>query len=245
MRLLSEWEDMTNIVVMPVRIVKILDGSQAELEGRKYNIFVPISLGNLYFTKERVRELVLWALEHTRDCVAILICDNIHAINYEVLRRMNKRQSAAAARSLGDNKLNMAERIIRSLPREQRGRVLAVRWDDIEKDTFAETQNTLRGEYRTSIQFKAEVHRIVRVALKQKAPDDLKAINRLGDYVIAEMPLMLNGIYVRGKKYEVFLYPGLSELDALMSDIQNRRKFPDLAAKLKLTKRLLVEAYVE
>lgn len=230
---------------MPVRIEKILDGTRAELESRQYNIFVPISLGNLYFTKARVSELVQWSLEHTRDSVVILISDKIHAINYEVLRNMDRQQSGKAARSLGDNKLKMAERIIRSLPSELRGRVLAVRWDDIEQGTFAETQKVLQEEYRTNAQFKAAVHRIVKESLKEKTPDDQEAVNRLGDYVIAEMPLMLNGITVRGKQYEVFLYPGLTELNALMSDIQNHRQFPDIAAKLPLSRIPLIEAYVE
>lgn len=231
---------------MTVHITKVLDGKLEDVEGGKYNIFIPISLGNLFFTRERVRELVQWALAHTKESVSILVADKIQAINYEVLRGLSEEESRKTARENGDNFVRMAERVVRSLPTEQQSLVTVVRWEDIEHDEFIEMQQILRDEYKSNQQFRAEIHRVVTDALGEKVPTEDAAVSRLGDYVIEEMPLMFKGITVNEKHYDVFLYPGLSQLDVLVSDIQSRRRFPEIADRLSLTeKQPMIEAYVE
>lgn len=231
---------------MPVIVKKVLDGSKTDIENRKFNIFVPISLGNLYFTRERVREMVQWAIQHTKERVVILIADKIQAINYEVLRDMDQEQSLKAAHDLGDNFYRMAERVVRSLPADQQEVVSVARWEDIEESEFTEMQTVLKEEYQSNPNFKAEVHRVVTQMLADKLPDGESDLHRLGDYVIEEMPLMFKGITVNGTHYDVFLYPGLSELDILVSDIQSRRRFSEIADRLGLTtKQPFIEVYVK
>jgi len=231
---------------MAVRIARVLDGNLADIEGGKYNIFIPISLGNLYFTRERVKELVEWSLEHSKEGVAILVADKIHAINYEVLKEMSKQNSRDAALRLGDDFVRMAERVVRSLSEEQQGKVVVARWDDVEVDKFAEMQKFLREEYSSNKEFQREVYRIVKTNLDEKVPDGESSLHRLGSYIVEELPLMLHGIKVKNRRYEVFLYPGLTELDRLASDIQNRRRFSKLADHLQLEGTTpLIEAYVE
>lgn len=231
---------------MAVIIKKVIDGSQEEIENGKYNIFVPISLGNLYFTRERLKGLTEWAIEHTKERVVILVADKIQAINYEVLRDMDKEQSKKAALRLGDDFVGMAERVIRSLSPEQQNKVSIARWEDIESDEFIQMQKIVKEEYISNTDFKTEVHNIVKDVFTDRIPNTEGAVNRLGDYVVEELPLKFKGITVKNYHYGIFLYPGLGNIDFLVSDIQNRKKFSGLADRLQLTeKQPVVEAYAE
>ncbi len=67
-----------------MEIKTYLNCTEQEIQSKKFNIFVGISLGNKYFTKDNIKKYVLWALENTKDDVLVLIADKNHAINYEV-----------------------------------------------------------------------------------------------------------------------------------------------------------------
>jgi len=41
-----------------------LNCTEQEIQSKKFNIFVGISLGNKYFTKENIKKYILWALEN-------------------------------------------------------------------------------------------------------------------------------------------------------------------------------------
>ena len=230
---------------MGVTIRSVLNGTLADIENRRYNIFVPISLGNPFFTRRTVREFTLWALERTKDKVAILVADKLAAINYQVLRGLSEEESVAAAMQEGDKFLGMAERVIRSLPADQQPRVAALRWEDIESG-LRPMQDSIRSYYAENQNFKRQVHDIVHEMLGTQVPNDTDSVDKLGMYVIDEMPLMFKGMTHGSTTYEIFVYPGLSGIDHLVANIQNGAQFPDLADRLQLTSlQPNIEAYVE
>lgn len=231
---------------MAVEVTRVLDGSLENIESRKYNIFVPISLGNPYFNRENLRELVKWAIQFTKEKVIILVADDIQAINYEILAGLEKADAQKSAKKLGDNFVKMSQRVINSLSADEQEKITIARWTDIEHGKFVNLQHILKDEYLYNEEFQNEIHRVVRATLGEKIPHRDEALQRLGDYVIEEMPLMFKGITVNKMHYDAFPYPGLNELDMLVSDIQSRRKFSEIADKLGLaTKQPIIEAYVK
>ena len=73
-----------------MRIEQYVNTTKDEVESKKHNIWIGVSLGNKYFTKENIRKYIEWALQHTKDSVLVLIGDDIYAINIEVLAGRSK-----------------------------------------------------------------------------------------------------------------------------------------------------------
>jgi len=70
---------------MVVDITEIIGATKKEIKEKGFNIFVAISLGNKWFSKENLKEYILWALKQTKSKkLIIIIADGLHAINYEV-----------------------------------------------------------------------------------------------------------------------------------------------------------------
>ena len=65
-------------------IQQLFNTTKKDIESKKYNIFIPICLGNKFFTKKNTKKYLLWAIDHTKDKVLVLIADKIQAINYDV-----------------------------------------------------------------------------------------------------------------------------------------------------------------
>jgi len=65
-----------------MRIAAYLNTTKEEVIGKRFNIVLGLSLGNRYFTTEHIRSYLLWAIEKTKNKVAIIIPDKIQAINY-------------------------------------------------------------------------------------------------------------------------------------------------------------------
>ena len=67
-----------------MRIDAYLNTTKEDIDAKAFNIYFGFSLGNKYFTPEHIRSYIAWALENTKEKVAVLIQDKIQAINYEV-----------------------------------------------------------------------------------------------------------------------------------------------------------------
>ena len=80
-----------------MKIKKIFNTTKKEIESKKFNIFIGISLGNKWFTKENLQEYLNWALENTKEKVLILIADKIHIINYNVRNKKLPKEKVALA----------------------------------------------------------------------------------------------------------------------------------------------------
>lgn len=76
---------------MQLRTVR--GATKEEVFAKRFNICVGCSLGNKWFNSANVRELIRWALDHTREKVCV-IADSIHAIN--IAARSSKTSLAAA-----------------------------------------------------------------------------------------------------------------------------------------------------
>ena len=64
-------------------IKNYLGTTKEEVDSKKFNICIGVSLGNKRFTKENIKKYIIWALDKTKEDILILIPDRIHAINVE------------------------------------------------------------------------------------------------------------------------------------------------------------------
>lgn len=87
---------------LTVKLQQIRSGCEEELENKKYNLGIGISLGSKWHTLSNIIQLIKWSLFHTRENVVVYVADSLHAINLEVLERCSKEQALSAANKMGD-----------------------------------------------------------------------------------------------------------------------------------------------
>ena len=236
-----------------MNIKTYINTTREEVDAKKYNIWIGVSLGNKYFDKENIREYLKWAIEHTKDGVLILVADAIHAINLEVLDGRSPGSAKRRVEKLGAEKLKEIEEVIKSLPTEAQKKIIAARWN--EATSTGRFKNNLRAveEYYKS---NKEFRDFIVQSIKEARPDRKEKIDglsgenmdRLAQYVLSEIPLGAGGVQVeeRGDVYNLVIYPGLSMLDKLFTGLNNKEIFPDLVEKLDITNKIaILEAYID
>lgn len=236
-------------------IIKTYLGTTAEaMEKKQYNIWIGISLGNRYFSKEHLREYILWALEYTNESILIVIADRIHAINLEVLDKMPKLKAFRKALEKGEEKEAEVREILGRLPKESQEKITILRWKEISNTKYHDYRlEILFEEYKSNAEFKVYIQDIVMDNRKAREKTlTASQMNKLAEYVLYEIPLFLNGAKAGGlpkhggKTYLLTLYPGLGRIDTLLVGLQEGTMFPELAKKLKITDRIaILEAYAD
>jgi tRNA-dependent cyclodipeptide synthase len=73
-----------------MRIEKILDADIKDIENRRFNICIGISLGNKYFSKPRIKGFIEWAIKYTKNDVLVWVADTPHSVNFEILKGYTK-----------------------------------------------------------------------------------------------------------------------------------------------------------
>ncbi|MCD4666438.1 tRNA-dependent cyclodipeptide synthase [archaeon] len=230
-----------------MKIKKILDATKEDIENKKFNIFVGISLGNKYFTKFRIKEYILWALKYTKEDVLVIVADRLHTVNFEVIKGYDKEKAEKAALKVGQDVLNSVQHIINSLPKDKIDLVKVVRWDDItENKDYQESSKIIFEEFEKNKKFRDYILNIVKENLGIHAPKEEDKIEKLANYVLGELPMFMKGIEFGEKHYTLIPYPGLTKIDELVHGLQNNILFKDLAKKLKIKgKKIIVEAYID
>ncbi|MBU0649120.1 tRNA-dependent cyclodipeptide synthase [Patescibacteria group bacterium] len=228
-------------------IKKILGATEDEVRNKKFNIFLGISLGNKYFTKFRIKKYLEWALENTKDSVLVLIADELHAVNSQVLKNYDKEKSIKLTIKAGADIANCVQKIVNSFPEDKRQLIRVIRWGEITQESgYKILRSKIYNEFKKNNDFKEYILEIVKTHLGEHAPDEPLKIESLARYVLDELPLLLNGVRFEDRHYTLLPYPGLSKLDELVYGLHHKKMFPSLSEELGLiTKTVIVEAYVE
>jgi tRNA-dependent cyclodipeptide synthase len=231
-----------------MKIQTYLNTTKEKVEAKEYNIWFGISLGNKYFSKENLEKCIPWLVDHSKDRLLIVIADDIHAINIEILDGFTQGRSANVAQRKGLEKEKEIKEIISRLPLEKQSKISVVRWKDIEDiDEKKEIYRIVKEEFLRNEKFKDYVISIVKEypkAAKQELTNE--EYDRLAEYILRELPIYLNGTYYNGVRYLLQPYPGLSKLDTLIMGIQDGTLFPELTRKLKIQYEIsILEAYAE
>ena len=228
-----------------MRIKNCLNTNKKEVENKKFNIWIGISLGNKYFTKRNIKEYILWALEHTKEDVAILIADKIHAINYQIRNHYTKQRALQVALRKGQEIKQSVSKIIKQLPKEQQDKTSVLLWQDIESNKeYKSAKKSILQEFNTNSLFHKKIVEISKENIVSKFNDE--EVEKLSSYVLNELPIFIKGIRYKKKIYDLIPYPGLGKIDELTIDLLQGTTFPELTRKLKVTHKIaILEAYVD
>ncbi len=236
-----------------MRIATYLNTTPDEVQKKSHNIWLGISLGNKYFTKENIAEYIKWAMNNTKNEVLVVIADALHAVNLEVLDKRSPEHALRKAMKIGDDKDREIREIIATLQPNDRNKVRLVRWDDVtQNEIYKYNLKAIKDEFVSDKEFHDFMTNIVVDGRNDRTASISKMsreeLDRLSDYVLYELPLFVNGVHIQGSDlvYTLLPYPGLNKLDDLSIGLSNRTMFPHLAEKLHLSNHIgIVEAYTD
>lgn len=226
-----------------MKITTYLNTTENEIADKKFNVLIGISIGNKYFSKENIRGYLLWAVENTKEKVAVLIPDKIHAVNYEVRSGYKKERAQRRAVREGEKIAMMIQDILNELPPEKHMLVKILKWKDIENDEHKRMTSILYDEFKRNQRFREDILGIVKEYCNLEKLTDCD-YEKLAAYPLEELPMLVCGITHEGIEYNLLPYPGFSRIDDLKIGLQEGTLYPEISKKLAIKNKLrLIEAY--
>jgi len=235
-----------------MKIKTYLNTTKEEVESKKYNIWVGISLGNKYFTQENIEEFIKWALVYTKDDVLVVVADDIHAINIEVFNKRSMFGSLRLAQRKGIEKIEEVRGIVFNLSKEDQNRIHIAHWNEVINSKYHKfREDILFDEFKNNKPFHDYILEIIKEGRKDRIEKlNQKDFERLAEYILREIPVFINGVKYKTnegwKTYSLIVYPGLNKLDELLMGLQKQTMFPEIVSKIKITHEIaILEGYVE
>ena len=230
--------------------LKFFNATKKEVEEHKYNVFIGISLGVLKpLTKETSKEYIKWALKNTKNKVVILIADEIAKFNYKIFSSYSEGKSERRAIREGDEYLDFFQQILQEFSKEEQKKILILRWKDIWDRNKKKIKQVLDEEYKSNREFKEQAQFFLKKYSDKRNKDlDKEKLDYLSQYILYELPTLLDGIEYKNEKYRLLLYPTFesSGMSEVVTKIQQGKIFPNLKKKLNLAeKTAMVETYLE
>ena len=214
-----------------------------EVKSKNFNIYLGISLGNKWFTKEHMKENLFWALKYTKSRVGLLVADTLHAINYEVRNDMSHENALRKAIINGDKIISILKEIIVELPKNKQNIIDIIRWGDVKNDEFnKEFIPILYSEFENNPEFRKCILNLVG-SFTEKTREKLNEdkLKKLARYILDELPELLHGFTYKGTYYNCYTYPYDSQLTQFVEKIQKKELFPHLHEKLDIKNNIFVE----
>lgn len=217
-------------MIREMELHQIRGGTREELEAKAYNIGVGISLGSKWFTPENIVELTKWSLQYTREQVIVYVADSIHSINEEVRGRMSPQRAMARSLRKGSEILQDVRAIIdEQFSEEDRKRIVYATWNEIVDAEYEKKMAWLIRFFYESLAFARRIKEIVRNGLSKESREFKEQdIERLGMYIISEMPELLCRVPVKGYPCDAYVYPYDVELTHFAEQVQTGEVFPEI-----------------
>ena len=226
-----------------VKVGVIRGASEKEVKSKKFNLYVGVSIGNKWFTDENIKNQIIWCLKYSKNKIAILLGDSLHAINYEVRNRMPPEKAYQRAINEGNKYIHRINNIISKLSKRDQSRIFIVRWDDVKKDTFnKEFIPFFYREFERNKDFNREIKKIVLSFTKTEVKSfSNKEVDKLCEYILQELPELLHGFTYKRTYYNCYTYPFDNLLTQLVEKIQKKEIFPHFHKKLGIKRNVFVE----
>lgn len=222
----------------------IRGASREELNSKKFNVYLGISLGNKWFNEKNITRAIEYGFEITKDRFGLLIADTLHAINYEVRNKMKPEKSRSLAIRKGKEMEELLRAIISRLPADQQERIDIIKWDEaLDFEPFMRKDILfLSKKFEKNKKFENALKTIVLNHLsdfdKERFGDE--RIDKLCYYILEELPEMLNGFNYNGVRYDAYIYPYDGLLTQFVEKIQKREVFPELYKEIKVGKAVFI-----
>lgn len=217
-----------------MEIQKTFNTTKKEIESKKYNIFIGISIGNRWFTKENLRGYLKLALNYTKDKVLVLIADKIHFINYSVRNKSNtKKANLRRVLRKGDKFEKLLKELISELPIEKQSKIRILHWRDYEKDDefYKKYSSIIYKEFNSKNDFKEDMLQIVKKSTKDRDFLEEEYLI-LSKYMLEEFVVLYSGVKIKNEYYSLYFYPQNTLLSGFIRKIQKRKVFSKLRKKL-------------
>jgi len=227
-------------------ISNVLGTDLTEIEQRKFNIYLAISLGNSYFNDNAIKYYIDWMLKFSKEKVAILIADSIHAINYRVFSNLDIATSLIKAEQEGQIIRNRIEKIITSFYLEQASSIFILCWNDISNnEKYGQRFVTLTKEFESNDKFKNFIIKQVKSNLGSRCRGlSQYQYQQLASYLLAELAAEINGFDYKDVIFNLHPYPGKSI--SFFIEARDDKKFPELVKNLEINRLIgAVEGYIE
>ncbi len=229
--------------------LKIFNATKKEIDNKKFNIFIGISVGVKPLTKDLAKAYIKWALKHTRDDVVILIADYIAKINYKVFSSYSENKSLKRALKEGEGYKHFFEEILLGFPLELKKRIKILRWNDVFTEELKRDFKIIEEEFKSNPKFKEKILFFVREYAKRRGKEiNQEKLDYLAKYMFMELPTMFKGVKFENKKYDLLFYPTFIEsgMGQMVSSIAKGKIFLNLKRKMNLGENIaLVESYIK
>jgi hypothetical protein len=166
--------------------------------------------------------------------VIVYVADSIHAINLQVRKKATPERALRLATAASEKILGEVKTIIDStFEPEECARVHFARWDDLYDDQYKNKLSYLYSLYQENTDFKSHIHNLVRAHTSREDKQFTESdIDKLGTYIIEELPEVLCRIPIKGLTYDAYVYPYDGELPKFVDDLQQGVLFPEIKERI-------------
>jgi tRNA-dependent cyclodipeptide synthase len=225
-------------------IKNIYNTTLDRIANKEHNIYVGISIGNKYFTKERVGAYLDWAIENSKNPPIIFLADTIQAYNYMAFKGYSEEDAIKTAKNHGKTVRNMMRKVInyRKNNNKNIGDIEIIGVDQIWKYSHKQDFLFLEQEFENNILFRETICNLITKMLPHRDLNE-KNMQIAAKYLLSEIPIMHN-LNHNGIQYDLYPYPSDIVMD-FDDNLQNQKIFPEIASKLHMPKKICsIEAYV-
>jgi len=235
--------------------LQVFNATFEELQNKKHNTVIGISVGVKPMSRDIALSYMELAEKISTGTIQILIADEIAKFNYLVFSHCNQRGALARALRDGDKFQSFFEKIIAEFPPEKQCRFNILRWKDIQNNRFYALLSQVIAEFESNPNFKeiilsfvdkyTEIRNKLLPEEKQILPQEKRLL--LCQYLLYELPTLLDGITFDGILYDLLIYPTFkhSGMSNLAAEIQAGKNFVSLTKHLNLKNTILVEFLIE
>ena len=230
-----------------MKVTNYLNTTKEKVDLKDYNPWIGISLGNKYFTPERLKDYIESCLLIAKKQVLVIVADDLQAINYAVFEGKSHEVALAKARRKGEVVFCILTEIVNQLPEHDRTNVRIVRWQELTETTWYQERLKIYREMFQSEDFKDKLIQIVQMNMGDRLDKISDSeVEKLTTYVLEELPIFMGALNFEGYDYDLHLYPGLSLLDNFIIDLQKGKTFPEILRRISVTRELaIIEAYAD
>ncbi|MCA9459250.1 MAG: hypothetical protein KC550_01745 [Nanoarchaeota archaeon] len=217
--------------------LKISNGKAEEIYSREKNIWIGVSISLKEYSDIEAQKYLKFATKYSKEKAFVVIADDIAAINNKILGKgYEKRYPLEMARATGDLWKERYQENIRKLKLEKKVEIL--RWRNIWTEKREEQYQILKKESETNLNIRHGIIEPMIYYLKCRGRNaNQKRIDGLSEYVLRELPFLLDGIEYSGIKAKCLFYPSYNmkqNLTELSCEIQKNPKFEDLRNRLDI-----------
>jgi len=222
-----------------MKIQQYLNTNAEDILSKKNNIFIPICLGNKFFSykgvlNENIEKYLMWALSNTKEKVLFIVVDKIQNTNFFV-RNNSKSEQASLEHVLREGDILKCEidKLIKKLPENFQKKVEVIRWSDYENSDplCREITEIVYREFKDNDDFRNNVLESVKSSVTDREFSE-ESYLRLCNYVLDEFCVAYSGIEYKGEYFGLYLYPDTDAVLYLIEGIKMGDIFKELQDKL-------------